>query len=216
MKRTRAGFEMCEAVASEDAAELRYEILAKSVGLPSILTAQKKSTGYWDVWFEMPTINDSPIVPRLSYREEEVRGAAELFVQIVALPSANRYIIYDAVDTEDALDAAFLVLSCLITLLRISAPRTQSTERIEDSTLNRELGLQGLLYKKSRTPQEQYRVLTSFQKLKAVGYRAFEVGSHEFAIHRLLTGGGVSLQGKHVSIEALENEAQRLERTKSG
>src|ERR1035437_3712365 len=102
MKRTRAGFEICGPVASENAAETRYEVMANSVGLPAILSARKKSTGYWDVWFEMPTINDSPIVPRLSQREEEVRGAAELFVQIVALPSSNRYVIHDVVDNEDS------------------------------------------------------------------------------------------------------------------
>lgn len=196
--------------------EAYFAVLPERVQLSAALSARRKADGYWDVWFDVSTINDSPIVARLSHREAQVSDAAALFAQVVALPTVNRYIVHDVVDTDEALETACTLLAALETLLRTSTPRTRSSERIEEADRDRNLKLKGVCFQASRSAEEQRRVLAAFAKLAEVGYRAFEVGPREFAINRHLPGGGTSFQGKHASIEQLEAEAQRADRNKSG
>lgn len=101
-------------------------------------------------------------------------------------------------------------------LLRTSAPKTRSSERIEDADRERSLKLKGVCFQASRSTEVQRRVLAAFAKLTEVGYRAYEVGPREFAISRHILGGGTSFRGKQASIEQLEAEAQRAERNKTG
>lgn len=196
--------------------EAYFSVLPERVQLTAILSARRKADGYWDVWFDVSTINDSPIVARLNHREAQISDAAALFVQVVPLPTVNRYVIHDVVDTDEALDAACTLLAALETLLRMSAPRTRSSERIEEADRDRTLKLKGVCFQASRSAEEQRRVLAAFAKLAEVGYRAYEVGAREFAISRHMPGGGTSFQGKQTSIEQLEAEVQRAERSKTG
>jgi len=193
-----------------------YEVRAVSISPQGTACARKKSNGYWDLWFEMPTINDSPIVPRLRGREACVREASELFVQIVPFPSCNRYIIRDVKDTAESTDAALLLLFALLTLLQSPTPPTLSSERIEEQNARRKLALQGTLYSADRPPTEQARVVRAFQTLTALGYRAFETSPRSFVIHRALLDGGYTLAGKCESIEQLEKEIERREKKRSG
>jgi hypothetical protein len=193
-----------------------FSVHPERVQLNAALSARKKADGYWDVWFDVNTINDSPIVARLSHREAQISDAAALFAQVVALPTANRYIIHDVVDTGASLETACTLLAALETLLRTSAPRTRSSERIEEADRDRNRKLKGTCFQAARTAEEERRVLAAFAKLAGLGYRAFEVGPREFAISRQLPGGGTSFQGKQASIEQLEAEAQRADRNKSG
>ena len=196
--------------------EVDFAILPERVRLNTTLAARKKVDGYWDVWFDVSTINDSPIVARLSHKEAQISDAAALFAQVIALPTANRYIIHDVVDTDEALDAACTLLAALGTLLRAPAPRTRSSDRIKEAGRDRELKLKGVCFQTSRSAEEQRRVLAAFAKLAGGDHRAYEVGPREFAISRHLPGGDILFQGKQASIEELEAAAQRAERNKSG
>lgn len=218
VKATRSGFTLRRSAADEpsESPVIRFDVLTPSNHLQRALTARKKESGYWDAWFDIDAINDSPITPRLSPREVQISGAASLFAQVVALPLWNRYIIHDIADDEASLDTAFTVLTSLLTLLRIAPPRTKSSERAEESTNTHELKSNGLFFKNARTGAEQKRVQAAFLKLRTLGYQAFEIDLHEFALSRNVLTGGRSFQGKFCSLAALESEILSLERKSAG
>ena len=218
VKATRSGFTLRRSAADEssESTAIQFDVLTPSDHPLRALIARKKESDYWDAWFDIEAINDSPITPRLSPREVQIWEATSLFAQVVALPSWNRYIIHDIVDDEASLDTAFTILFSLLTLLRTAPPRTKSAERVEESAKTHKLKSSGLFFQNARTSAEQGRVQAAFLKLRTLGYQAFEVDLREFALSRNVLSCGTSFQGKFSSLEALESEIQRLEGKSSG